>query len=237
MVRLESVTNSRRVLVLQHTDTTTPGSVPDLLARAGHHAVIGALHRGFELPPPRHFDAVVVCGGGVHVHQDDAFPFLKPEKEFLRRAVADQVPTMGLCLGAQLLALILGAKVYPHPRGYEVGWHDVDCLADPTVPGFEAAAVRRVSQYHRYVFDLPPGARPLARNAWADPQAFAFADHVLAFGFHPERTATGNEAMAREVELPTTGQCQKSHEILSEGLESIAKIEPWFARVLAGMLN
>ena len=223
-------------MILQHTDTTTPGSVPDLLARAGVSYRVGQLHRGFELPAPDAHDLVVVCGGGVHIDQEDKFTFLRAEKEFLRRAIEDGTRLIGLCLGAQLIATVLGARCAPHPGGWEVGWHEVDCLEIPGLAGFERATTRRVSQYHRYVFDLPPGAQTLARNAWCDPQAFRYRDHVLAFGFHPERTPQSNAEIARELDLPTTGRCQMSSEMTRLGRESEPLVTPWFERILLGHL-
>ena len=226
--------NTPQVLILQHTDTTTPGSVPSLLAAAGISYRVGQLHRGFTLPAPGAHELVVVCGGGVHVHQEDAHPFLKPEKEFLRREIERGTKLIGLCLGAQLIATVLGARCAPHPEGWEVGWHEIECLATPGLAGFERAEVRRVSQYHRYVFDLPDGARVIARNEWCATQAFAYRDHVLAFGFHPERTLTSNAEIAREAELPTTGRTQMSSEMSRLGAECEPRVRPWFTRVLLG---
>lgn len=226
-------------LILQHTDLTTPGSVTELLVAAGRPYTLCHLHRGHAPPIDQAaYSSIVLLGGGINVDQDDAVSYLRDEKHFIRAALARGVPILGLCLGAQLLAEALGADVRPHPSGWEVGWRDVECLTDTSVAGFTAPAVRRVSHYHRYVFDLPPGARLLARNDWWPCQAFARDPRTLALQFHPERTVAQNRELALAYDLPAPGPAaQTRRQILDLARPSEPAIRAWFAEVLGGWLT
>ena len=225
-------------LILQHTDLTTPGRVVEILTSAGRAFELRHLHRGAKLPDAGQFDSVIVLGGGVNVDQDHSVPYLRAEKEYLRAELTRGTPLLGLCLGAQLIADALGANVQPHPRGWEVGWHDVECLDTPGVAGFTTAAVRRVCHYHRYVFDPPAGARTVARNAWWPCQGFAYGDHVLALQFHPERTLAQNRELALEPDLPAPGPAaQSARDVLALAPAAEAMVRPWFRDTVLGWLT
>ena len=195
-----------QILLVQHTDGTAPGHVlPWLKSRHPTYRHV-RLQDGDLLPPPEQVQAVILCGGGVHVDQEDRYPWLRPEKKFIEACIAQNKQIVGLCLGGQLLAQILGARVYPHPQGWEVGWHDVTLQKVQTLAEFESSATVKFSQFHRYVFDLPPGAEILAQNSWWEVQAFHWKQQLLAFQFHPERDSVGNQVSANDSDLPTVGQ-------------------------------
>lgn len=146
---------------------------------------------GWETPPPEpleSYDAVLVFGGAMHVDHEDAHPWLREELEWLHELLGRQVPTLGICLGSQLLARASGARVGPLAEP-EIGWFDVELteagLADPILsalpPRFEAF------QWHHYGHDLPDGAVALAENA-ASLQAFRLGENCWGVQFHPEVT-------------------------------------------------
>jgi GMP synthase (glutamine-hydrolysing) len=142
---------------------------------------------GDPLPSIEEVDGVVAMGGPMAAGDTEDHPQLAAEVELLAAAVKRQIPVLGICLGAQLLARALGAEVKPGPRA-EIGFASIR-VSDPDDPLIGALAPEAtVLHWHRDVFDLPAGARSLASSAAAEHQAFR---HGNAWGvlFHPEADA------------------------------------------------
>lgn len=139
-------------------------------------------------------DLLVVLGGPIGAYEEDAYPFVLDEVRLLERRLAADLPTLGICLGAQLMARALGSKVYPGPRK-EIGWSPVrlteagrqSCLR------FLAPEQTPVLHWHGDTFDLPSGAALLASTDVCENQAFAWGRTGLALQFHAEVTAKGLE--------------------------------------------
>jgi GMP synthase (glutamine-hydrolysing) len=144
-----------------------------------------------EAPPPAldGFDAAIVFGADAQVDQEDALPWLRPEKQLIRELVDAGTPVLGVCFGSQLLAEAGGAEVRPSARP-EVGWHEVELTADgrnDPLLGFLPERFESL-QYHYYEWLLPPGAVALARSRVC-LQAFRLRDRpVWGVQFHPEVT-------------------------------------------------
>jgi GMP synthase (glutamine-hydrolysing) len=134
----------------------------------------------------RDFAAVVPLGGAMHAWDDHAFPFLREEVRLLGEAVEEQIPVLGVCLGAQLLARALGARVGPGER-HEIGWLGVtptgDAAGDPLFA--HARGTQTVYQWHLDGFELPGGAVHLASSERFPCQAFRFGS-AWGVQFHPE---------------------------------------------------
>ncbi len=137
---------------------------------------------------------LVLLGGPIGVYEEDRYPFLQQELRLLQIRLAASRPTLGICLGAQLLAKALGARVYPGPHK-EIGFAPIrltaagkaSCLAPFGAPD----AV--VLHWHGDTFDLPAGAIRLASTEFYDNQAFAAGSSLLGLQFHPEIGAIGFE--------------------------------------------
>jgi GMP synthase (glutamine-hydrolysing) len=135
------------------------------------------------------YDGVVVMGGAMGANDDATTPWLTPTKDLIRRADADAVPTLGICLGHQLAAVALGGEVRPNPRGkqfglLEVGWDPAAHLDELFAP---VATRRRALQWNDDVVTrLPDGARVLARAATGEVQAARFAPSIWGVQWHPE---------------------------------------------------
>lgn len=141
-------------------------------------------------------DLLVVLGGPIGVYDQDAYPFLRDEIALLETRLHHDRPTLGICLGAQLMAAALGARVYPGTNGKEIGWSPLDRGAEANAcaflqPLFEDGV--EVLHWHGDTFDLPPGSTHLAATPRYPHQAFAYGRSALALQFHPEVTPRGLE--------------------------------------------
>jgi GMP synthase-like glutamine amidotransferase len=178
------------VLSIVHGSDARAELFSDVVAGDGHALEEWSLAWG--TPPPRPIEtygAVLVFGGAMHADQDEHHPWLRDEDEFLRHLLGLRVPTLGVCLGAQLLAKASDAAVRPADEP-EIGWYDVvltDAAADD--PVFAELPERFAAfQWHHYTYDVPAAAVELARSRVCT-QAFRLGESVWGVQFHPEVTA------------------------------------------------
>jgi GMP synthase-like glutamine amidotransferase len=178
--------------VLQHAPFEGLGSIASWLAT--RKADIGYT-RFFEtptLPPWRGLDLLIVMGGPMSVNDETECPWLREEKQFIREAVKSGVPLLGVCLGAQLIASALGARVHRNAQK-EIGWFPIEAF--PTDGDWFRFPERlTVFHWHGETFELPPSAVRLARNAACANQAFQVGRRTLALQFHLEVTAEAVQA-------------------------------------------
>ena len=140
-----------------------------------------------DLAAARAADFLVVLGGPIGAYEEGRYPFLKDEMRLIEAALKRGVPILGICLGAQLLAKALGARVYAG-AGKEIGFAPIDLTADgrgSCLSSLESCACV-VLHWHGDTFDIPAGATRLAATAMTPNQAFALNNRVLALQFHME---------------------------------------------------
>ncbi len=181
-----------RIHALQHVPFEPPGSIETWAQRAGHALTVTHLHRGGPLPALDESDLLVVLGGPMSVHDEVRFPWLVDEKRFIERAIASGRRVLGICLGAQLVAHVLGARVHSsHDK--EIGWFAVEATeAARTATAFQDFPTRLLAfHWHGETFEIPAGAIHVARSAACAHQAFAFGDRVIGLQFHLETTPAG----------------------------------------------
>lgn len=130
-------------------------------------------------------DLLAVLGGPIGAYQDDAYPFLVDEISVIESRLVQEQPTLGICLGAQLMARALGASVYPGPAA-EIGWAPVTLTEAGRAGPLRHLADVAMLHWHGDTFDLPEGAERLASTSICANQAFAIGNSTLAFQFHPE---------------------------------------------------
>ena len=188
-----------RALVLQHIACEPPGTYEDVLDARGIELERIELDEGDRLPDWRAFDAIVAMGGPMSAGDDDALPWLTEEKRLIAEAVRAGTPFWGVCLGVQLLAASLAARVYPGPAP-EVGILPVTLTEDARSDPVFGALPDEIPtlQWHGDTFDLPPGAVRLAGSPAYPNQAFRVG-RAYGVQFHLEVSP----ALAREwAEVP-----------------------------------
>ena len=179
-----------RALVVTHSPSEGPGTLATWLPAAGLELEIVAPWDGEPLPSdPTAYDALVVLGGPQQAYDDSSAPWLPATKDLLRAAVAQSVPTLGICLGAQLLAEALGGRVEKGADGVEAGARLVakrDAAWDDELFG-DVPFTPTVVQWHEdAIVDLPPGAVLLASSSRYPHQAFRVGTRAWGLQFHIE---------------------------------------------------
>jgi GMP synthase (glutamine-hydrolysing) len=185
------VTGRARVVIVQHTAGTGPGRLPEWLAEDGIDAVVIV---GPSLPEHLDHDAtggLVLLGGGLMPDDDERYPFLPRERAVLGEALAAEVPVLGICLGAQMLAHVAGGTVTAKSGETERGSCRVDLLAaasdDSLFAGLTDYDGLRMIQNHKdSITTLPPGAVHLATSERCRVQAFRVGANAWGVQFHPE---------------------------------------------------
>ena len=210
------MSKSLRVHCLQHVAFEGPGRIAHWLEQRGHHLSLTHPYRGETLPKVDSFDWLVIMGGPMNVYEHRTYPWLMQEKLFIESAIKADKTILGICLGAQLLADVLGGKVFQN-REKEIGWWPIQFSPFDFSREFfgETAPEETVFHWHGDTFSPPPGARALAFSAGCSDQAFAFGSRVVGLQFHIESTLATIEALIEHCggELKPARYIQTAQEI------------------------
>lgn len=205
-----------RAHYLQHVPFEGLGSLEELLRDAGCEIGCTRLFAGDAFPAVESLDLLIIMGGPMSVNDEQEHFWLGAEKVFINRAIEAGVPVLGVCLGAQLIASALGAKVYPGPEK-EIGWLPVQGVSSEKEGVFPFPERLKVFQWHGETFDLPEGATLLASSDVCPNQAFQYRDRVIALQFHLETTAASAQSMVEHCgdELIPADHVQSAERILA----------------------
>jgi GMP synthase (glutamine-hydrolysing) len=178
----------KKLLVLQHVAHELLGTLNPLLKKAGFRIRYVNFARHPDAQPNLDgYDGLVILGGPMSVNDAGRLAHLNVELKLIEEALERNIPVLGICLGAQLIAKTLGASVYPNQEK-EIGWYDVAPTAhaqsDPLLGGF--AATEKVFQWHGETFNIPRSSHHLAFSSLCANQAFRYSDKVYGFQFHLE---------------------------------------------------
>lgn len=227
-----------RVHWIQHAPSDDLGCIAPWLAGRGLTPARTAFYEGDAAPSLDIVDALLIMGGSMNVDETAQHPWLIAEKHFIRAALDAGKPIFGICLGAQLIAEVLGAKVARNPEP-EIGWFDV--RLDPSARSlavFTDFPERWPAfHWHGYGYELPAGGVHVASSALCEQQAFALdGGRVLGLQYHPEVTAANVRAWLKDEHLEAAGHVQSPQRMM-EALPLFAEanrltyhlLERWFA--------
>ena len=181
---------------LQHVPFEGPAHLATWVHRREYLLTRTRLWTDFTFPVPDAFDGLFVLGGPMNVYEEATYPWLASERDFIERAISDGKPILGVCLGAQLLAVVLGGSV-SQMFDKEIGWFPVEL----TQAGRDATLLRdfpdsfMAFHWHGDCFSIPPGAVPIARSDACEQQAFIYENHVVGLQFHLETSRESVAAM------------------------------------------
>jgi GMP synthase-like glutamine amidotransferase len=223
-----------RVHYLQHVPFENLGSMERVLLDSGHTITATRLYQPYSLPTPDQFDWLIVMGGPMGVYDDHLFPWLVDEKRFIQDAIEADKIVLGVCLGAQLIADVLGASVYANAEK-EIGWFPIERSEASATSAIGCDFPESVEAFHWHcdTFDLPAGAVHLARSAACENQAFIYGQRVLALQYHLETTRKSAEALVENCghEL-VDGPCIQSAEFMLSNDDRFTRINDSMRKLL-----
>ena len=189
------------------------------------------------LPDLGAVDLLIVMGGPMSVNDEADFPWLKLEKQTIRKAVAKDIRVLGVCLGAQLIASALKSPAYPNPVK-EIGWFPIQGVHE-SEEAFRFPSECTVFHWHVETFDLPRGAVRLARSIGCENQAFQWKRHVIGLQFHLEMTADGARSIVQSCrnELTPGSYIQSAREILGVSAARYQAINQLMSDVLEYLVD
>ncbi len=178
-----------RIHALQHVAFEGLGHIGPWIAARGHQLAATRLDAGEALPQVHDFDRLIIMGGPMNIYEEDSYPWLRAEKGLIRQAIAAGKSVVGICLGAQLLADVLGAPVVAGTKK-EIGWWPIQLTEAGKNSGLLAGLPDEpmVFHWHGDTFAIPEGAVHLAESEGCRSQAFLFDRRILGLQFHLEST-------------------------------------------------
>lgn len=215
----------KKIHILQHVPYETPGCIENWIKDKSYNYSVTELYNGDNFPEISDIDWLIVMGGPMSVHDMKEFPWLSHEKQFIRQAVNTGKVVIGICLGSQLIAEVLGGRVYKNSEK-EIGWFPVsrrmDGVNTPLLNKFKDTET--VFHWHGDTFELPEGAVHLLSSSACMNQCFIYNERVLALQFHIEATESLLESMIiNGIEEIVPSHYIQSIDLIRNGISNIKR--------------
>ncbi|MCQ1536929.1 type 1 glutamine amidotransferase [Methanosarcina sp. KYL-1] len=248
-----------KIHCLQHLENETLGNIGTWISQKNHTLTKTLLYgEAPSFPDPEEFDLLLIMGGTMSVYQEEEYPWLKPEKDFVRRSIETGKPILGSCFGAQMLAEVLGGKVTRN-KYKEIGWHRVSSVREVSsvtsenvnpslpAPGLPAGMFPGFTAFmwHGDTFEIPAGAVKLFENEACPNQGFIYNGNVLGLQFHPEAdsqwienliTDQGHEIVEGKYIRPEKEIRGQDH-FLESSRDLAFALMDWFEEKVEGMVK
>jgi len=222
-----------RIHYFQHVPFEGLGSIKEWILSNGHSLTSTRFFLGDELPEITDFDMLIVMGGAMSVNDDDIYPWLAGEKQFIRRSIDSGKIVLGICLGSQLVSAALGARVTKN-KEKEIGWFDIELTPEALSGSIFHDMGPRIKTFHWHgdTFDLPAGAVLLASSEGCKNQAYIYKEKVLALQCHFEPTHeslqqmidNGREDLIKGKYVQTEKELTSERDLFSLNKEILFKI-------------
>ena len=225
-----------RIHALQHIAFEDLAGIAEWAYLKNHSVSYTRFHQGESAKIPMNFDLLVILGGPMGARDEAKYPWMRDEKLLIEKAISEDKLVLGICLGAQLVADVLGALVYKNNEK-EIGIHPITLTEEgeqsPFLKGFKKT--NEVFQWHGDTFEIPMGCKKLATSIACENQAFSCGDKVLALQFHVESTFESMEKLINNcgVELTETKFIQKADTMRKKMRESHRELQ----RLLTCLMN
>jgi GMP synthase-like glutamine amidotransferase len=176
----------RKIFIIQHTASSHPGKLLEMLEKLGLSFEILKLYEHPQFKTPQYFDGVIILGGGMSVNDEEQFSWIKAECEFIRQVVKKEIPLLGICLGAQMIAKAHGALVKKNDTP-ELGWSEISPTEFAKNEKFYVIKKNLAAyQWHDETFEIPFGAIRLSFSAACINQAYKLGKNCYGIQYHPE---------------------------------------------------
>lgn len=225
-----------KIAILQHTPDSRPFYTTTWLEQSKLPYRLVQSFKGEKIPPVSEVDWLIVLGGSMNIDDETRFPFLREEKKLVEEILKAEKTYLGICLGGQMLATVMGAEVRKHTE-WEVGWHSVQI--ENKILGLKQRPEREevfMMQYHQDTFDLPRDATLFAKNSITANQGFISANGLaVGIQFHPEATDAWVHDCEND-EFPT-GKFVQNYQEMVQGLKHLPKQSAWYSDVLSHLAS
>jgi GMP synthase-like glutamine amidotransferase len=224
-----------RIHFLQHHPLVLPGCISEWALSSYCTMAVTRMYQSEPLPRVSEFDWLVVMGGLMGAYEDAKYPWLVKEKQLIKRAIEKGKTVIGICLGAQLIANVLGAHVYPN-KEKEIGWFPIELTDEGRSSPVTWFLPKRLTvlHWHGDAFDLPQGAVHLAWSEACRNQAFVYGERVIGLQFHMEITARMYDGMKalNDPEVNSGGTHVQSWEEMDNYRASFAEMNRYMREML-----
>ncbi len=224
-----------RIHYIQHVPFETPANIFKWVNKKGHKITGTHLYKDEKLPDLSSFDFLIIMGGPMGVYDEDKFSWLQNEKKFIYESIKAEKKVLGICLGAQLIADVLGSKVYKN-KYKEIGWYKVFKTEDSEKCIFFSDFPESFTAFHWHgdTFEIPDGAVHTIRSEGCENQAFVYENRVIGLQFHLETDLQSANLLIEnsQEELKEKGKFIMSKEEMLKDTSKFLEIENLLYKLL-----